>query len=695
MSKVLLYISLFFGFVYQSYGQDEEEPTIPAVAVLSRPLPDSILLRWGPTTPMAWELSIEQGYQIERTTILRNDQLLDSPDKILLTPEPILPWSFAQWEPLADSNDYAAVAGQAIFGETFEVTENMSSDMMQVVNKVKELEMRFSFALFAADQSIAVANASGLYFVDRNVKKGEKYLYKVYSTVPKETLNIDTGYVYVGIMDYNPLPSPMEMNATSQDRAVEISWNSENYYGIYNSFHLERADDGAHFNQVNEKPIVNTYKGDRPNSRLTFRVDSLPEYNKEYLYRVRGITPFGEIGPPSDTVAVIALEVNELNPVITEKISPDNETMQITWDFEQNHEGKIKGFSVLRTADPKAPYDTIAQSLPPNQRTFIDQSPELANYYVVAAEDQAGNFKNSFPALAQLIDSIPPIAPSGLVGHIDTTGLVSLNWIPNTENDIWGYRVYRANYAEEEYSQITVSPVTTTIYHDTIPLKNLTPQIFYKLMAVDKRGNASIFSDSLRLIKPDMLPPVPPVVEQIESSEKGVHLTIIPSSSADVVQHLVYRKNINQSHWELVQQFDSLKTKITYTDTSLSNYKPHLYTILAIDLAGLESERSRPVEGNKIDNGMRDEIKNIFAQANREERYIQLEWKYERQGIDKFMIYKSHEDQDYRLYKTYPANTMRAIDRSLKINTVYKYKVMAVYKSGARSPLSKEVKVNY
>jgi len=694
MRRIFFSVVLMLGFSFSGNTQNVEEPTTPGLAILSRPLEDSIMLRWGPTTPMAWELSNEYGYKIERVTILRNHKLLDKPEEKLLTPSPIRPWPMAQWESLVDKNDYAAIAGQALFGETFQVTENMSSDMMQVVNKARELEMRFSFALFAADQSQEVAKASGLYFVDNNVNEGEKYLYRIYTLVPEQTLPIDTGYVYTGTMDYAPLPSPIEMNAAVEDRYVELRWNSENYQDIYSSYMLERAEDGGAFRKINEKPIVNTYKGDRPKSRFTFRMDSLPRYNTEYQYRVRGISPFGEVGPPSDTAKVMAYEKNKINPYIVEKINVDNESIKLVWEFDQKDEAKIRGFSVMRAPNPKAVYDTIASGLSPTTRSFVDESPELANYYVVAAEDHGGKFRNSFPALAQLVDSIPPAAPTGLVGVIDTTGLVTLTWKPNKESDLWGYRIYRANYSDEEYSQLTVSPVTENVFYDTIPLRNLTPQIYYKVMAVDRRDNPSVFSTPAKLIKPDLLPPVAPVIENVESTDEGVKLTIIPSSSADVNTHLLYRKNINETNWQLVSQFDSLKSKLNYTDSSQVDYKKYKYTIVAVDHSGLESEQSNLVEGKKIDNGVRDRIRNIYAEANREERFIHVEWKYDKIGIDKFLIYKSDGDQGYRLYKTIKGDN-KFVDRSLKINSIYKYKVMAVYKSGARSPLSKEVSVNY
>ncbi|MEO1049141.1 MAG: hypothetical protein AAFX87_00855 [Bacteroidota bacterium] len=675
--------------------QTNEVEAKPGVAVIARPLQDSILLRWGATSPISWQLSNQYGYMIERVTILRNFKLLPTPEKRIITPSPIKPWPMAQWEALVDQDDHAGVAAQALFGETFEITENFGNDMMQVVNKARETEMRYSFAMFAADQSLTVSKASGLYYVDKNIKEGEKYLYRVYSLVPRETLPLDTGYVYVGTMDYAELPPPTDMNARLEAKRVELSWNRENFDGIYNSYNLERSADGRNFKKINDKPIVNAFSGDAPKSRYMYRLDSLPEYNVKYYYRVRGLTPFGEVGPPSDTATVTARVNNTHNPVIIEKENLDNTSIGLKWEFDAEHQDRIESFSVLRTPNPKLGYDTIASDISPATRDYVDTSPEIANYYIVAAKDYAGGYQYSLPALAQLVDSIPPVAPTGLTGSIDTTGIVTLVWTPNQEKDMWGYRVYRANYEDEEYSQLTIEPVAANAFYDTIPLRNLTKQIYYKILAVDKRSNGSEFSEPVKLIKPDLVPPVAPVIAYVESTAEGVKLDIIPSSSEDVVSHFIYRKTVNQVRWDLVQQFDSLTSKLSFTDTTLNDYKTRSYTVIAVDASGLESPPARSVEAKKIDKGLRDEIKNIYAEANRESRFISLEWQYEKQGVDRFLIYKSYGDQGFRLYKTLPADQRSFIDKTLKINTVYKYRIMAVYTSGARSPFSKEIEVNY
>jgi hypothetical protein len=64
---------------------------------------------------------------------------------------------------------------------------------------------------------------------------------------------------------------------------------------------------------------------------------------------------------------------------------------------------------------------------------------------------------------------------------VDSTGRVVLHGEPNTEKDLYGYRVYRANFLSEEFSQVTVGPVPDTVFTDTINVRTLTRSVYYKV----------------------------------------------------------------------------------------------------------------------------------------------------------------------------------------------------------------------
>ncbi len=172
----------------------------------------------------------------------------------------------------------------------------------------QEQEQRFTWGLYAADQDFKVAKLGGLGFEDVNVKATEKYVYKVYSLVPKNEMHIKDGGVFVGLQDYTKLPKPVDLAAIFTDKKVMLNWNYAIYKREYNSYFIERSEDGKLFSKVNKLPYTTLNSGGKTNSKRIYYIDSIVN-NKTYYYRVKGRTPFGELSPPSEMISGKAVKV--------------------------------------------------------------------------------------------------------------------------------------------------------------------------------------------------------------------------------------------------------------------------------------------------------------------------------------------------------------------------------------------------
>lgn len=654
---------------------------------------DSVVLRWAPTSPAAWDMLNRYGYRLERFTILRDGQRLNIPEQLVLNPQPLKPKPLPAWEALVMGNDYAAIAAQAIYGESFEVSGNYESDMIRVLQAAKELEQRFSFALFAADMSPAVARLSGLGFTDTQVRRNEKYLYRVISAAPAGLLAADTGLVYLSPVDTLSLPRPVRLKVEFEDRVAMLSWNKQFYEHIYMAYQVERSTDGRNFSPVTKLPVTNTDAPSGYKPELMFKLDSLPANGVTCHYRVRGYTPFGELGPPSEAVSGKGFVPLKATPAIVTAVATNTQRIQLSWNFPKADEGLLKGYTILRATNAKGPYRTVASDLSPALRDFEDPAPDVVNYYKVLAISKEGKEAASFPYLMQLQDSIPPSAPLNLSGIIDSTGSVYLQWAPSPEADVAGYRVYRSNFATKEFVQLTVDPVTTPQFTDQLELKLLTKQVFYKVVAIDHFYNPSEFSQALKLKRLDVVPPVAPAFQQVNNSEAGIALTWAASPSEDVIRHMLYRKGEQEQGWQLIALFDD--TTRTYVDKSAAKEIYYDYTLLAKDDSGLESKPSQPVRGRVLDKKVKEGLKHILAEADHQQGAIRLRWEKPAEEVLKFAIYRSQGSDPLTLYRTITGQERAFLDSAVGMSKVYTYRLKVYYQDGSESPYSREVKITY
>ncbi len=664
------------------------------IAVLARPAKDSVALRWAPETAAAWQFLNRNGYTIRRFTILRDGKLIDKPEELLLTPRAIKPLPLDAWEPMVIADDkYATIAAQALYGTEFMVTQQADMGVGELMNRLQENESRFSFALFSADQSFEVARMMGLGYVDKTAKPNEKYLYRIYPALADEFIKVDTGGVFTGFADYAPLPKPIDLRLDAQEKGVMVSWNQEVFTGIYTTYLVERSEDkGKTFVAVNDAPVVNASAGAVQEARRATKLDTVSAIDRRLVYRVKGVSPFGEIGPPSDTVSVMAFHHLKVSPKIERAEAIDNRMVELDWSMPVT-DAAMLGFDVERSSNPDNGFQKLnTNRLSAATFTLTDKNPKSGNYYRVRAYGASEENTVSFPVFVQLVDSIPPAAPVLLAGEITEEGIVKLTWKDNTEPDLLGYRVYRANSLNQEFVQVTRKAVEAAAYTDTIQVKTLAKAIYYKVVAIDTRFNPSDFSEPVELKRPDVLPPAPPSFTGVTSETSGVLLAWNRSASDDVAKQEIYRTENGKENWVLLAELPD--TTQVYADASADAKVTYTYKVRAIDNATLFTD-SKPFSGKRLDTGLKPAVAAIKATADREKMQIVLRWDYREADIKSFLIYRAEPGKPLRLYKTLSAQQSELLDTNLYINTIYQYRIKVLFADGSESGFSKVVEVNF
>jgi len=676
---------------FSVWSQNTVQDSLPTVKILSRVQKNQILLRWAVDQPIAWQKTNSSGFVLEKYLFSKDGQRLAKPKK--LWQKSIQADALETWQDIVAKNDYAAIIAQAIYGDSFQIDGSQGA-LADIVNLSQEIEQRFSFALLAADMNFEAATKAGWGFTDTDIKQNERYIYKVKSAIPIEQLNIKSTAILVGLSDYEDLPAPIDLQGIFGDKNVIITWEYALFKSIYTSYNLERSEDGKTFTPVSKEPLVNL--NDKPNApaKRMYYIDSLAQNNKPYYYRVNGVSPFGEKGTYSDTISGVGQPVLPFTPRISDfKFTKKPNEVVIMWEFPKEGEEITAKFQLNHAEKDSGPYKVVVDDISVTQRELTYSELEPSNYFTITAVGKTPKQKKtSFSRLIQPMDTIPPAVPVKLEGKIDSLGIARFNWKLNTEKDFLGYRIFRGFREKEEPSQLTVSPIETNQFIDTVVVKNLNSKVYYYVVAVDKRFNNSEMSEVLVLEKPDVIPPTAPVFSNYKVEKGEVKLFWINSSEENAT-HILSRKNMtDDTKWqEIYKVTDTIQT---YIDKDVEANKKYRYAIKAIDKSGLESLPSTPLTINVIDLTPPKLIKEINFTIDRQNNYIELFWRAKDENIAEYTIYKQENDKDPTIWKIVPVNIKRLIDEAVSPNSVYTYHIRATLTNGKFTQV-KKVKIKF
>ena len=486
------------------------------------------------------------------------------------------------------------------------------------------------------------------------------------------------------------------------DGSVLLKWNNSTGHS---TFDVYRSTDGQRYDKLTTSPILTLRNGVGPSSN-SYLDSNLTNY-QVYYYKIVGNNAFAE----TDMLGIIKAVPRDVTPpempVGVKAVHEGIRDVVVTWSMNEPVSPDLAGFLVVRDTAVDGTFERSLTETPldRNVREFRDNNVILGNtyYYQVVAVDTARNAVRSMPAYVAFADSIPP-SPGVLVsGTMDTNGVVRIIVRHPSDKDLMGYRLLQANDPSHEFTvrrdlfnQDSAFIRNDTIIVDTLEVRTLTKNAYYQVVALDYHFNEAAVSNTLAVPRPDVIPPVAPVIRDYVVTDSSIILDVVPSSSRDVRNHVALRRRLDAQNPDRVA-WDSL-SRMGRRDSLVQDRTParsqtYQYALVAYDSAGNKSPLSNIVSIKRVDNMMRPVVRDLSATYDSTTKRVTLRWSYER--LDEphsFVVYKKTVSglQAYAMVKDDKQREYIDLNDARR-GAVYAVKVVCT--SGAESILSATAEV--
>lgn len=673
MKRLFLFLLLIAG--YEMHAQDRAMDSVLAeqdnIKVVSRYRNGAVELRWYPVNKAAWRKSTYTGYTIKRMELGENGS--NEFRQLAL----VKPYNDAEWRQRTNVQDQLIKTTMAALAERKPVAGKHAADRDN-----EEGALFFSY-IISTSLSADAAKGAGLLYTDNTIEPGKRYAYEI-SIAGKNPDPKDATLVIVEDTRSNWQSAiPEGLSAEEGEGTVKLKWNNSSNQNNFVAYYIQRsADGGKTFIALNKHPYISVAE-DADELDYT---DSVKNYIP-YQYRIVGITPWVDMSTPSEAIAAMGRDKTGASPPTNTRAKGDRNKIAVTWELPVASRD-LKGFRVARSNKLEGPFTSISGDnlIPASQKVFVDERPiPQEPYYAVYAVDTAGNYSSTFSVMANVYDSVGPQKPVAVTGSIDSTGVVKINWKAGNDNDLVGYHIYMANGKDNVYRQLTGVAVKDTMYTDTVSMRSLTREVFYKVTAIDYNNNASSYSDILTLQRPDVIAPAMPVIRSYSVNGNKVKLELTPSSSNDVRMHQLFRQDASGRKIKLAD----INKERSFTDSLVEAGAEYIYTLVATDASGL-SKSSRPMNITILENETKEGIADLNGRAN--DKNIVLQWK-ELASKEQYslVLFRAVNDGELQWYKKLPAGA-KSYNESANAGK-YQYAIKVLYSNGAESELSKPITI--
>lgn len=619
----MIKISSFFAFFLMICSALQAQSDTIFLIGNARKYNDSVVLRWNGKNYKSF-LGINSGIVVieKRNNLEDNWKKADE-----LKSKKVENWPVSKVNP--NTQIVLAAAGIQQMNSINEIKDPKHLDERE--NDLDYLWMNVSLA---ADLNVSAADLSNLRYVDKKISASENSMYRIY--IKNSSYISDTLYFILGNETYSP-ENIHQPRVVEKEKVVELFWK---YDKKYTAYFVEKSENGKNnFRQLNRAPIV--IPSDLEENALLFFYDSVVNY-KIFQYRIYAVDMFGNKSQYTELISACGRDrtAPPMPAGFDVRENTDN-TLVLSWKPIGKAFGE-KGLTLGMKHNNEEAYQPLTTSMLPisQQKYIVKPVSGITDYYfLLQVFDTAGNSSYA-EAFYQLNDNTAPSKPLGLKAVVNKQGVVQLTWNWNSEKDLDGYLIYTSNSPNTEFGGIVNTPYYDTVFYDTLSLKMLNKEVFYKVVAADKRFNLSENSEIVKVLRPDTLPPVSPIIKNYFVTDSVISLHWIKSSSVDVERHYLYRKS--RKTGKLTAFALNPKDSI-FKDRTFVPQEEYVYYLTAVDMNNNVSPNSNAVVLKSYVNYFLPEVKVFTAQYDSIAKTVVLTWDYPMEKVEKISIYKGNE----------------------------------------------------
>jgi len=665
--KKLLFILITLHLVLCAQSQSTDQPpTTGQVKIEYKYYADSTVIRWGYDHPQLWFVQLHQPVTIWRRDVTNKGEYEKLAD--------VMPWDSSRIE-LAASR--AADPGMlvVVLENMYRHWENTLFDGYgSILEHNDNFFNRWSLTHLAAERNASAAYAAGLRYADTKRKAGTTYAYKV---VTFENTSSDYTVAFPTVRDFKPILFDVEEG----DSVVTLHWERKLHDYHFSSYWIEQSADGNRFDRLNAAPFIQMTDANVDGDQ---RFYSYPIQVKNYqprYFRIIGLDAFADESKPSDKIKAMG---RDRTPPAAPFLMAD--TMQLhlmkhfTWTHD--HPTDVDHYALERSF---ANSTVIIPKFAKGNATAATDTLTIEGIYKyrLIAVDTAGNSSYSEPVYTKVYDLIPPSKPVAPHAIADTAGYIQIAWPVHAEPDVIGYHIYAADGKDRHFTRLNQHIYREHFYTDSIQLHLLTEMRFYYIVAVDNDYLLSEPSDTVAVKRPDVIPPAPALIGDYKVLPEGIRITILPSSSRDVVRHELRRSSATDS-MSTIATFTSIPG--SYLDTTVVAETEYTYRVVAIDDDSLTSHSVKDLVITSMHAVHLAPLLTYELNGN----MIKLLVDQTDSAAQSFAVYQSRNGDSFQQSGKFEGTSTEMI---LHPGVAYRYRVRSIPMDGRPAPFSNEITV--